>query len=180
MKEFLDLFLPRLTPGLDFLCIKHEGKKDLETSIPRKLRAFQDASFVVMRDNDEADCRVIKTRLQRLCGGAGRPDALIRIPCQELESWYLRAPETLAAVYTRPKLAKLGRKAKYRDPDHLGTPSAELARLVPEFRKKDGARRMGAAMPLTESENSSRSFRVFVQGIRQLRQVQGSESRVSV
>ncbi|MFZ3114292.1 MAG: DUF4276 family protein [Syntrophales bacterium] len=166
MKVFLDGYLPRLMPGLDFLCLKHEGKQDLEKSIPRKLRAFQRATFVVVRDNDCADCIVIKTRLQRLCEDGGRSDTLIRIACQALEAWYLGALDVLAVVYARPKLAGLGRKAKYRNPDHLGSPASELAKLVPEFRKMEGARRMGMSMPLDESVSHSRSFQVFVEGVR--------------
>lgn len=168
MKAFLEGYLPRLMPDLDFLCIQHEGKQDLEKSIPRKFRAWPGAVFVVLRDNDGADCRAIKARLQRLSEESEQADALIRIACQELESWYLGVPETLAKVYSRPKLVELGRKAKYRNPDHLGSPSGELARLVPEFRKMDGARRMGISMPLAESENRSWSFRVFVEGLRRM------------
>lgn len=168
MKAFLDGYLPRLMPGLDFLCLKHEDKQDLEKSIPRKLRAWQGAAFVVVRDNDGGDCQAIKAKLQHLCEENGRADTLIRIACQELEAWYLGAPEILAAVYVRPKLAELGRKAKYRNPDHLGSPSVELVKLVPEFRKMDGARRMGMTMSLQESENRSRSFQVFVEGIRRV------------
>jgi hypothetical protein len=168
MREFLSQFLPRIAPDLDFLCVPHEGKRDLEKSIPRKIRAFRGVSFVVLRDNDGADCRVLKARLRRMCEEAGRPQTLIRIPCQELESWYLGTPETLAQVYKRPRLADLRRKAKYRNPDSLGAPSKELARLVPEFRKRDGARRIGAAIPLDVSANSSPSFRVFAEGLRRL------------
>lgn len=168
MKFFLDGYLPRLMPGLDFLSIKHEGKQDLEKSIPRKLRAFHRSVFVVVRDNDSANCIVIKTRLQRLCEEGGRSDTLIRIACQELEAWYLGVLAVLADVYARPKLAGLGRKTKYRNPDRLGSPSSELVKLVPEFRKLEGARRMGAAMPLLESANNSPSFRVFVEGVRRM------------
>jgi hypothetical protein len=168
MKVFLDGYLPRFMPGLDFLCIKHEGKQDLEKSIPRKLRAFHRSVFVVVRDNDSANCIVIKTRLQRLCEEGGRSDTLIRIACQELEAWYLGVLAVLADVYARPKLAGLGRKTKYRNPDRLGSPSSELVKLVPEFRKLEGARRMGAAMPLLESANNSPSFRVFVEGVRRM------------
>lgn len=168
MKAFLEGFLPRLLPDLDFLCLHHEGKQDLEKSIPRKLKAWQDAIFVVVRDNDNADCLVIKERLQHLCQQSGRTDVMIRIACQELEAWFLGAWKTLAEVYARPKLALLGRKAKFRNPDLLGSPSLELTRLVPEFKKMDGAHRMGAVMPLVESENRSKSFQVFVQGIHRL------------
>ena len=168
MKAFLDSYLPRLLPDMDFLCIKHEGKQDLEKSVPRKLKAWKNALFVVVRDNDGADCLTIKRRLQTLCEQGGRPDTLIRIACQELESWYLGTPETLSTVYALPRLANIGRKSKFRNPDRLGSPSTELVKLVPEFRKMDGARRMGTAMPLNESNNRSQSFCVFLSGIRRL------------
>lgn len=35
MKTLLDGLLPRFLPGISFLCIPHEGKQDLEKSIPR-------------------------------------------------------------------------------------------------------------------------------------------------
>lgn len=168
MKTFLDGFLPRIVPGLDFLCIIHEGKQDLEKSIPRKLKAFRQELFVIIRDNDGADCIAIKARLKSICSSVGKPDVLIRIACQELEAWYLGAPDVLAAIYARPKLAALSLKAKYRNPDHLSSPSSELTKLVSEFRKMEGARRMGVSMPLDESLNHSRSFQVFVKGIRRL------------
>jgi hypothetical protein len=168
MKAFLEGFLPRLLPTLDFLCLHHEGKQDLEKSIPRKLKAWQDAIFVVVRDNDNADCLVIKERLRHLCQQNGRTDVLIRIACQELEAWFLGVPEILAEVYYRPKLGLLGRKAKFRNPDLLGSPSLELTKLVPEFKKMEGAHRMGAVMPTAESENRSKSFQVFVQGLHRL------------
>ncbi len=168
MKAFLEGFLPRLLPDLDFLCLSHEGKQDLEKSIPRKLRSWGQALFVVVRDNDNADCLLIKARLQALCRSAGRTDVLIRIACQEMEAWFLGAAPVLAQVYGKPKLAQLGRKAKYRTPDGLGSPSVEIQKLLPEFRKMDGARRMGAAMPLSPSENRSKSFSVFVEGLKRM------------
>ena len=38
MEVFLQGLLPRIYPDLEFLCVSHEGKKDLQKSIPRKLR----------------------------------------------------------------------------------------------------------------------------------------------
>ena len=39
---------------MPFICVPHEGKQDLEKSIPRKLRAWREPSahFIVVRDND--------------------------------------------------------------------------------------------------------------------------------
>ena len=54
MKVLLEGLLPRLFPGLSFLCLSHEGKQDLEKSIPRKLKAWREPGvrFVVVRDQD--------------------------------------------------------------------------------------------------------------------------------
>lgn len=168
MKLLLEGLLPRLFPGLDFKLLPHEGKSDLEKSIPRKLRAWNDpsAQFVVVRDNDGGDCAQLKERLRQLCQQGGRPGTLIRIACQELEAWYLGEPEALAEAYGLPKLAKLAEKAKYRAPDTLLKPSVELKRLVPEFQKLAGARLLGAR--LAEERNRSPSFQCFVAGLRTL------------
>ena len=51
MKVLLDGLLPRLFPDVAFLCVPHEGKQDLEKSLPRKLRAWREPGvrFVVLR-----------------------------------------------------------------------------------------------------------------------------------
>lgn len=66
MEEMLRGFLPVLFPdwveGVHWRCIPHEGKSDLEKSIPRKLRAWRQpgARFVVLRDQDSAACETVK------------------------------------------------------------------------------------------------------------------------
>ncbi|MCE5210901.1 MAG: DUF4276 family protein [Deltaproteobacteria bacterium] len=179
MKAFLDEFLPRFIPDLDFLCIPHEGKQDLEKSISRKLRVFRKENIVVIRDNDGANCITVKKEMVNLCKKENRSDVLIRIACQELETWYLGAADILSQVYGCPKLAKLNRKAKYREPDRLSSPSSELVKLIPEFRKIEGARRMGRAMPVEKDRNFSRSFRVFMEGMERITQSKkpGKKSR---
>ena len=109
MKELLDGLLPRLFPGLPFLCVPHEGKADLERSIPRKLRGWREPGvrFGVVRDNDGGDCRARKKALRGLCEAADRPDTLVRLACQELEAWYLGEPEALAEAFGRHALRDL-------------------------------------------------------------------------
>jgi hypothetical protein len=101
MKTLLEELLPRLFPALDFLCIAHEGKSDLEKSIPRKLRAWAVPGdrFVVVRDNDGGDCLALKDHLSGVCQSAGRTETLIRIVCQELEAWYLGQPDAIAVAF---------------------------------------------------------------------------------
>lgn len=168
MKVLLDRLLPRLLPGLQFLCVPHEGKQDLEKSVPRKLRAWAEPGvrFVVVRDNDGGDCHALKTRLVELCEQGRRSDTLVRIACQELEAWYLGEPEALAEAFRDPSLADIGRAARFRDPDAVVQPSTALEQLVPEFQKVSGARRM--APHLTSEGNKSASFRCFLDGVRRV------------
>lgn len=168
MKHLLEGLLPRLFPGIQFLCVSHEGKNDLEKSIPKKLRAWKEPGvrFVVVRDNDGGDCRRLKAHLQDLCAQGGRTDTLVRIACQELEAWYIGEPHALAAAFGNQDLLKELNKAKYRDPDSLMKPSAELDRFVPAFQKLSGARRLGAL--LTANGNRSSSFLAFLSGVRQM------------
>jgi len=165
MKVLLEGLLPRAFPGLEFLCIHHEGRQDLEKSIPRKLRAWHEPGvrFVVVRDNDAADCTKVKERLLGLCEEGRRTDTLVRIVCQELEAWYFGEPGGIANGFGRPELGDLDRKAPFRDSDSIGNPSAELRRLVPEFQKISGARIM--ASRISPENNRSRSFLNFILGV---------------
>ena len=165
--NFLESYLPRWNPGVDFICVKHQGKSDLEKSIPRKLRAWRglEDRFVVLRDNDGGDCRRLKANLQRLCDQGGRPATLVRIACQELEAWYLGDLQAVGELYGKPALAGEQAKAKFRDPDRMSSPSRELAKLVPEYRKLQGSRELGEALNTNPDSNCSHSFRVFFQGL---------------
>ena len=168
MRAFLEVLLPRFFPNLSFRCIPHEGKADLERSIPTKLRQWREpgAKFVVVRDNDNGDCLELKQRLMQLCRHGRREDTLIRIVCQELEAWYLSEPSALAGAYCDDGLRGIDRKARYRSPEERPNPSADIKRLVPDFRKISGARRM--AQHLAREGNRSHSFAVFLDGVEKL------------
>ena len=168
MGGFLEVLLPRLFPDLSFQCVPHEGKQDLEKSIPRKLKAWREPGvlFCVIRDNDSADCQAVKESLIALCKSGGRDDVLIRIACQELEAWYLGEPDALAEAFGNDNLRGIGNKARYRDPDAVVKPSAEIRKHVPEFQKVSGARRI--AGHLTRDSNRSASFRTLLRGIEDL------------
>lgn len=165
MKTLLEGLLPRLMPGLSFICVPHEGKQDLEKSIPRKLRAWREPGvrFVIVRDNDGVDCHDLKRRLVTLCMDAGRADSLVRLACQELEAWYFGDSTALAHAFDKAQLNGIEKRARYRNPDAIQQPSRELAKLIPEFQKVSGARRM--AMCLSRTGNRSRSFQVFMDGV---------------
>ena len=136
MKILLEGLLPRLMPNCPFICVYHDGKQDLEKSIPRKLRAWREpgARFVIVRDNDGADCHALKQKLSTLCNDAG-PNAIVRIACQELEAWYFGQAAAMAEAFGKAHLGKIRNKSRYRDPDAIQHPSREMTKLVLSFRK---------------------------------------------
>ncbi len=168
MKTLLDGLLPRLLPDINFLCIPHEGKQDLEKSIPRKLRAWKEPGvrFVIVRDNDGGDCFALKQRLIELCHTSGCQNALVRIACQELEAWYFGEPDAMARAFGNARLQEISNKSRYRDPDSIRQPSREIVRLIPEFQKISGARKMAAC--LSRDGNRSCSFQIMMEGIERI------------
>jgi len=98
-----------------------------------------------------------------LCNGPQKSDAIVRIACQELEAWYLGEPAAMARAFENPRLHDIGNTARYRDPDAIMQPSKEIVKLVPEFQKISGARKMAAW--LSRDGNHSRSFRVMMDGV---------------
>ena len=169
MADLLDRLLPRLFPELSFQCIPHDGKRDLAKSVPRKLRAWRepDVRFVVMRDQDGADCREVKSQLVESCRNAGRHDVLVRVVCRELEAWYLGEPEALALAFpgAGARVQRELRKRRFQNPDAVVNPSAAVASLIPEFQKRRGARSIAAFL---SRGNRSRSFQVFIEGLERL------------
>jgi len=170
MQEVLEIILPKILPaGVEFLCIPHEGKQDLARSIPRKLRAWRspEVRFVVIHDQDSVDCVVLKQQLLKLCEEGGRPETLVRIVCHELESWFLGDLGAVETAYQLSGLAKRQQGRKFRQPDELNNAAQELKRLVRRYQKLEGARRIAPHMNLGDA-NRSRSFHIFLAGLRRL------------
>jgi hypothetical protein len=165
----LEALLPKVLPSaIDYVLVEHEGKKDLETSIPRKLRAWREPNveFIVLRDQNSSDCRAVKRRLKTLCEEGRRSDTMVRVVCRELESWFLGDLEAVAQAYGRRRLAKLKSARKYRQPDDLTNASDEIRRLIPGYQKVSGARLIAPCLVL--ERNRSHSFQVFLRGVRAL------------
>jgi hypothetical protein len=183
MRVLLDDWLPRLfrgwVDGQHFQCVPHEGKTDLDRSIRRKLAAWRIPGdrFVIVRDNDGANCVDLKARLRALCTDGGRPQTLIRLVCQELESWYLGDLAALAAAFGQPNANTAAHRRRFANPDDVQKPSEEVKRLVPTFQKNSGARAM-ARHPSAEN-NSSLSLRAFVAGVRRMATAMGYQEERS-
>jgi hypothetical protein len=170
-KAMLDGLLPRILPaGLPYRCIPFEGKQDLERQLIRKIRSYRvpDSWFIVMRDQDsDPDCVALKTRLKELAAEAGHPEAMVRIVCRELESFYLADLMAVERALGLRNLARHQSGRKFRKPDMLTSPSRELGILTGgRYQKVGGSRAIGR---LLDPENRrSASFRALVDGLRRL------------
>ncbi len=175
--EVLKVLVPRIVPE-HVTChfVPHEGKGDLEKSIPRKLRAWRTSGvrFVVVRDKDEADCRSVKQKLRDLCKQGRRPDTLVRIVCHHLESWYLGDLAAVERAFGLNGIARRQNNRKFRDPDALANAEQELRKLVPEYQKIAGSRDIAHHLDL--SNNRSHSFGVFFAGVRALLEEESTTS----
>lgn len=160
-RDLLEGFLPSVLPAeLLVRYVVFDGKQDLEKQMVRRIRSWlaPESVFVVLRDQDAADCTAVKQNLSNLVKETGRKDVLIRVVCRELESWVIGDWDAVAQTFDKPQLRSQSRKALYRNPDRLPNPIRELRKFIPDYQKRDGARRMG---PLLNPErNQSPSFRI--------------------
>jgi len=171
-RDFLEAILPRVLPAQitpHFLVF--EGKQDLEKQLIRRMKRWlrPNSRFVVMRDQDSGDCQVIKARLLNLCATAGQPQATARIVCKELETFFVGDWAAIAAGYNQPKLAAHAKKAKFRAPDLLGSPSTEIKRIIPAYQKREGARTISPHLDLVRNQSSS--FRVLLRTLTEVAHV---------
>ena len=169
-RAMLEGLLPRIAPQpADIRYIVFEAKQDMEKQLVRRMRSYRNtnAHFIVIRDQDSGDCQAIKTQLQQFCHVAGRPNAVIRIACRELESFYLA---DLAAVERGLGVAGLAKRQtyqKFRTPDRLGSPSQELNALTKGcYQKISGSRAISPHLDLDNTR--SHSFKKLVEALRQI------------
>jgi hypothetical protein len=172
MKIVLETILPKLIPEhISYICIPHQGKQDLCKSIPKKIKAFNfnpDTKFIIVHDQDSHDCKKLKSELLEICQNAGNKNILIRIICHELESWFLGDLVAVEKAYRlKPEsLSQQQNKTKFRNPDQLNSAKEELRKLVPEY--YPGTHSKAIAPYLSLTENKSRSFQVFLDGINKI------------
>ncbi len=169
-RAMLEGLLPRVLPdGVSVHFMVFEGKQDLERQLGRKIKDWlrPNSVFLVMRDQDSGDCRVIKENLLKICRAAGRPEALVRIACRELESWYFGDLGAVEKGLGLSGIVQFSNKAKYRTPDQIVNPATELHKITKgSYQKIGGSRKIGPHLDI--ESNTSRSFQVFLDGIRRL------------
>ncbi len=169
-REMLNGLFPKLLPeDVTPIIIPFEGKQDLEKQLVKRMRGWlrPRSVFLVMRDQDAANCKAVKANLAKLCANAGKQDAVVRIACRELESFYFGDLAAVEAGLGLRHLVQHKNKAKYRNPDAIGNPAEELQKLTGNaYQKVSGSRAIG--LHLDPDANTSRSFNVLVAGIRRL------------
>jgi len=171
MRLFLERFLQKILPedAPPPVLVKHQGKSDLDRNTARRLRDWRnpgDIRFVIVRDQHGEDCVALKRRLRDKCEKAGRGRPLIRIVCQELESWLLGDLEALQLAFPDSRSAL--RRIRISDPDACPNANQIMESAITGYRKTMGAREI--APHLDPARNRSRSFQVFVEGVRRLAQ----------
>lgn len=167
-RALLESFLPRILPGsIEVQYAVFEGKQDLQKRLEKRLREWQkpETRFIVVHDQDSADCLVLKQTLQQHCNQSEKASqTIIRIPCHELESWYLGDLHAVEQALGLKGLEKKQSQEKYRTPDHLTNASEELKKLAKgRYQKIAGSREIGKH--LSPEQNQSHSFHVFLQGL---------------
>lgn len=168
MEWILKVILPEIIPEeVQFQIVPHQGKQDLQKSISIKLRSWNepDVRFVIVHDKDSCDCRVLKQDLVNLCKQAGRPDTLVRIACNELEAWYFGDLTAVGQAFDKD-ISAFSRKSKYRIPDSIGNPKAEIRKIIKNLQQISGAKAIASCMDI--ERNTSHSFKVFVDGVRRI------------
>jgi hypothetical protein len=120
-----------------------------------------------MRDQDSADCKVVKERLSSLCREAGKSEALVRIACHELESFYFGDLNAVEKGLGIKNIAGEKRRAKYRIPDNIINPCIELEKLTDgTYQHIMGSRSISQHLSL--DNNASHSFNKLISGIKDL------------
>lgn len=171
-KRMLDVIIPKLLPeGMSFKCIPFEGKSDLEKQVSSKMRGWKkpNSVFLVMRDQDAGDCKVVKKRLLDLCAASfcNENQYLVRIACHELESFYLGDLDAVRSAGFKVTLTKKFKNG-YKEPDLIASPAEELSKITSgEYQKIAGSAAIAPYLKL-DGTNASKSFNVLVDGIRKL------------
>lgn len=171
MSVTLRAVLPRVFPDFceaeHWLVIDHQGKSDLEASFPRKMSAWREPGvrFIILRDNDGADCGILKERLLALMP-SNSPEHRIRIVCQELESWFLGDLAAVATAFPSAKRESSFRTLRPRDPDTLTNASELLKNLTGTGAKV--TRAIAIAAHMNPAANRSKSFEVLMSGVANL------------
>jgi len=181
MEAALRAMLPSWLGGVDFEVFPYQGKEDLLSNLPARLRGYsrflpETWRVVVLIDRDDQDCRLLKDKLESIAKDAGlttrstsktgRYTVANRVVVEEIEAWYFGDWSAVRQAYPRID-QHWPNKSGYRNPDAIlgGTWEAfqRIAQAAGYFkgglRKVEAARRIGPH--LVPARNTSRSYQAF-------------------
>ena len=184
----LNCILRKILPDeVSFKLHVFEGKQDLLRKLPMRLNGYakwipNNWRIIVLIDEDRENCHNLKTQLEHAAHHAGFDtksgtlpigefQVVNRIAIEELEAWFFGDITALREAY--PRISKsLQYQRKYRNSDAISGGTYEaLERLLIRNRyyigklpKTEVARNI--AQYMEPSRNRSRSFQVFVEGIK--------------
>jgi hypothetical protein len=184
----LSILIPKIFKGIHtFRFHPFQGKADLLKNLPARLKGYsswlpRDWKIVVLIDQDNQDCFVLKGKLEEsakkaglrtktLAKGKGTFQVLNRLAIEELEAWFFGDVSALKAAYPRIPVT-LGKKPKYSNPDSIvgGTWEALERELKKAGYYPTGMPKIEVARnvsPHMDAErNRSHSFQVFVNGLK--------------
>ncbi len=167
-KSFLQGLLPKILPSCVIpLYISHEGRQDLQKSIPIKLRAWRapNTFFIILHDQDNHDCKALKGHLRQLCVSSYH-NPLIRIVCRELEAWYCGDLEAVKKVFPKFNADNYKEKHRFQTPDSIEKPANVLKQIDHNFNKRRAAREIPKHMDVYN--NKSCSFNHMIAGVKKL------------
>ena len=188
-EEALKELLPKiLLKDVSYEFHTFQGRDEMLKDLPKRLKGEQwipdNWRIIVLIDEDRRDCHELKAYLERAAHEAGfvtkssaapNEDFQIvnRIAIEELEAWFFGDVEALHTTYPRiPE--NLQSKAKYRNPDAIpGGTSEALERLLKQKNYYTRRERLhkptiaqNIAQHMVPSRNRSKSFQVFVEGLK--------------
>ena len=154
--------------------ISFEGKSDLEKNVERKIKGWQKPGstlFVILRDQDSADCYLVKKELMQKASQAKRePATLIRIACHELESFYLGDLDAVERGLNVQNIASKQENHKFRNPDKLNNAKQELQDLTEQMYQPLKGSRTIAPYLAVDGSNRSHSFNALINGVKNITQ----------
>ena len=186
-EETLKAILPKmLSNDVTFDFLVFQGKDNLLNNLSARLNGYRwipdSWRIIVLVDEDQKDCHELKAYLEKAAREAGfvtKSSAIPngdfqvvnRIAIEELEAWFFGDIETMHAAY--PRISRnLNAKAKYRNPDAIQGGTYEALRDL-LIQKKYFTGRISKPMVaqniaqyMEPSRNISKSFQVFVEGLK--------------
>lgn len=168
-KEMLTSLIPRIDSSIQFRCIPFQGKQDLEKNITRKLKLYQnkEASFLIIRDQDSADCHTVKDKLIKLCQASGRTSYKVRILCHELETVYLADLYAVEQGLNLHSLSKRQNESHFQNPDNFPNPKQKLKEITHNnYQDIAGSKSISPFLDISNTRSSS--FKNLLDAIKQL------------